>query len=117
MAEPDPVVQPIIEKASVGAGIERRSISDAEIQSRLLAAVVNEAALVLEQKIARSPCDIDLVLVHGYGFPAIKGGPLYHAAHQPRETIIESVREMARRSGFTDTATDLPRILDSVLAR
>jgi 3-hydroxyacyl-CoA dehydrogenase len=117
MGEPDPVVQAIIEKASVGAGIERRSISDAEIQSRLLAAIVNEAALVLEQKIARSPCDIDLVLVHGYGFPAIKGGPLYHAAHQPRETIIESVREMARRSGFTDTATDLPRILDSVLAR
>jgi 3-hydroxyacyl-CoA dehydrogenase len=34
---------------------------------------------VLAEGIAQRPSDIDVVLVHGYGYPAWRGGPM-HAA-------------------------------------
>jgi 3-hydroxyacyl-CoA dehydrogenase len=41
--------------------------------------MVVEAACILEEGIAALPSDIDLVLIHGYGFPRWRGGPLHHA--------------------------------------
>jgi 3-hydroxyacyl-CoA dehydrogenase len=43
--------------------------------------MVNEGAKVLAEGIAQRPGDIDVVLVHGYGFPAWRGGPM-HAADE-----------------------------------
>ena len=45
----------------------------------LLLALINEAAAILDEGIARKASDVDLVLVHGYGFPRFRGGPLCHA--------------------------------------
>jgi 3-hydroxyacyl-CoA dehydrogenase len=38
-----------------------------------------DPAAILEEGIAARPSDIDLVLIHGYGFPRWRGGPLFHA--------------------------------------
>ncbi|PYB72295.1 3-hydroxyacyl-CoA dehydrogenase NAD-binding domain-containing protein [Rhizobium wuzhouense] len=58
------------------------ALEPSEIQARALAAIANEAALVLSEGIASRPSDIDLVWVHGYGFPARLGGPLHWIAGQ-----------------------------------
>lgn len=109
---PDPDVERVIVAASQEKGLPRRKIPVEEIQRRLLAAIVNEACLVLSEKIAERPGDIDLALVHGYGFPALKGGPLHWAARQPRGEIITAIDDMIDASGPTARKADN---LDEVL--
>ena len=83
----DPKVEDIICHEAEIANIKRRSFSSDEIQQRLLLAMVNEAANILNEGIAVSAADIDLVLVHGYGFPRWRGG-LMHYADQLGATFV-----------------------------
>ncbi|HVY58480.1 MAG TPA: 3-hydroxyacyl-CoA dehydrogenase NAD-binding domain-containing protein [Xanthobacteraceae bacterium] len=96
---PDPQVRAIIEEASTERGIVRRPFTAEEIQSRALAAMVNEAALLLGEGIAARASDIDLVLVNGYGFPPYEGGPLFWAGRQPRARLLASIDAVARAAG------------------
>ncbi len=74
-AVPDPIVATIIEKEAVKSGRTRRKIGADEIVRRCLAAILNEAALVVTEGTALRSSDLDLVLVNGYGFPRHEGGP------------------------------------------
>ena len=56
-----------------------RHIPEAEIVSRLLAAMAAEGKAILAEGIAERASDIDLVMINGYGFPAHKGGPMFAA--------------------------------------
>ncbi len=55
------------------------SLSPAEIADRLVTAMAEEGRAILAEGIAVQPSDIDLVEVHGYGFPRMKGGPMFLA--------------------------------------
>lgn len=79
-AEPDAEVQLIIEKESAKAGRTRRSFSAVEIMERILRVMQAEGRALLEEGIAESADDIDVVMVLGYGFPRHKGGPMFMAA-------------------------------------
>jgi len=59
--------------------VKTRPISDEEIVERLIYALVNEAAYILEEGIALRASDIDMVYLTGYGFPAYRGGPMFYA--------------------------------------
>ncbi len=76
---PDPEVTALILQASKDLGIERRVISDEEILQRCLYPLVNEGAKILEEGIAERSSDLDVVWLHGYGFPRYRGGPMYWA--------------------------------------
>jgi 3-hydroxyacyl-CoA dehydrogenase len=76
---PDPVVDGIIAECAAEAGIARRAIADAEIVERTMFALANEGAKILAEGIALRASDIDLVYVNGYGYPAWRGGPMWHA--------------------------------------
>jgi 3-hydroxyacyl-CoA dehydrogenase len=78
-AYPSQVVNDMIIKHSADLGIERRKISDQEIVERLVFALVNEAAYILEEGIAQRASDIDMVYLTGYGFPLFRGGPMLYA--------------------------------------
>lgn len=56
-------------------GDERRSVAKSVIQERCLLAIVNEAAVALEEGIIESPTAGDVGAVFGFGFPAHLGGP------------------------------------------
>jgi len=75
----DPEIEKLILETSAKKGIARREISNAEIVERLIYALVNEGAFILEEKIAQRPSDIDVIYVYGYGFPAYRGGPMFYA--------------------------------------
>ena len=75
----DPVIEKMILEAAESACIHRRTFTSSEIQNRLVLAMINEAANILFDGIAATAADIDLVLVHGYGFPRWRGGPLHYA--------------------------------------
>ena len=86
---PNPSVSPLIEAEAARHGISRRELSDKAILQTLMLALINEAANILDEGIAWSASDIDLVLVHGYGFPRFRGGPLHYAD----QLGIQRVRE------------------------
>jgi 3-hydroxyacyl-CoA dehydrogenase len=110
---PDESVHRLIDQASAAKGIERRSIGDDEIVSRALSAMVNEAALVLEAGVAERASDIDLVMVHGYGFPAHEGGPVFWAQRQERDAILAAHDRLAQSTGHGFRAGDVAALLES----
>jgi len=48
-----------------------------EISERLVRAMAAEGEAILTEGVAHSASDIDLVEIHGYGFPRWKGGPMF----------------------------------------
>ncbi|MEL6451130.1 MAG: 3-hydroxyacyl-CoA dehydrogenase NAD-binding domain-containing protein [Pseudomonadota bacterium] len=73
---PNPDVMPLIEAERAAQGITPRAFTEDEIVRRYMAAMVNEAAKVVGEGIARRPLDVDMTLLFGYGFPRYRGGPL-----------------------------------------
>jgi 3-hydroxyacyl-CoA dehydrogenase len=73
------VVEHLIREYRAEKGIAPREIDEAEIVDRLVLALVNEGARILEERTAERASDVDLVTVTGYGFPKWRGGPLFHA--------------------------------------
>src|SRR5258708_15490297 len=78
-------------------GINRRVIDDTEILDRCLAALINEGARVLDEGIALRPGDIDIVYVHGFGFPAWRGGPVHYADQVRLRRLLADVRRLRER--------------------
>jgi 3-hydroxyacyl-CoA dehydrogenase len=76
---PDPAVAEITAEASRRLGVEPRAVGKGEIVERLLFPMVNEGARILEEGIAARPSDIDVIWVHGFGWPVWRGGPMYWA--------------------------------------
>ncbi len=95
----DPEVTALVERASAERGLRRKPISAVHIQTRVLAAMVNEGAKILAEGIAARPSDIDVVLVHGYGFPSWRGGPMHTADAHGLGAILNVVRSMFAESG------------------
>ena len=103
----DPKVHAVIDEVSKEKGITRRALTLEVIQTRVLGAIVNEAALVLEDGIAERAGDIDLVMVNGFGFPADRGGPLFWASRQPRALLDRMVDDAGSDIGFGFRRADL----------
>ena len=94
-AIPDPVVEQIIDEERKALKITPRKLTDAEIVDRLLYALVNEGARILEEGIALRASDIDVVYLTGYGFPVQKGGPMFHASRVGLGQVLRRMREFA----------------------
>ncbi|MDW6023389.1 3-hydroxyacyl-CoA dehydrogenase NAD-binding domain-containing protein [Mesorhizobium sp. BAC0120] len=79
--KPAPIVEEMLAGLSVRAGVERRPVSDAEILDRCLSPMIEEGRKIIAEGIALRSSDVDVVWVHGYGWPAWTGGPMYWAEH------------------------------------
>lgn len=95
-ARPNADVNAMIEKYSAEAGVTRRRIDDREVVERLVYALVNEGALILEERIAQRASDIDLVYLNGYGFPLLRGGPMFYADSVGLIEVVSAIRRYAR---------------------
>ena len=85
----------LIEAAAEERGIEQRSFTDKEIVERLVYALVNEGASILEEGIAQRASDIDITYLYGYGFPAHRGGPMFYADQIGLDKIVERMADFA----------------------
>ncbi|HWL55194.1 MAG TPA: 3-hydroxyacyl-CoA dehydrogenase NAD-binding domain-containing protein, partial [Paracoccus sp. (in: a-proteobacteria)] len=56
------------------------SMTRAEIARTLVGEMAGEGQAILDEGIAGKPADIDLVEIHGYGFPRWRGGPMFAVA-------------------------------------
>ena len=96
----DPIVDALIFEASKQNSITRRQISDEEILQRILYAMINEGAKILDEGIALRAIDIDMVYVHGYGFPAYRGGPMFYADQVGVKTVYEGIMKFAQDDSY-----------------
>ena len=108
-AIPDPVVEQLIVDHRASSGIKARKLSDDEIVHRLVFALVNEGAKILEEGIALRASDIDMVYLTGYGFPIHRGGPMLYADLYGLYNVAARMREFARNPhGDPDFWTPAP---------
>jgi 3-hydroxyacyl-CoA dehydrogenase len=98
-ATPDPEVMEMAHNEADSLGIEQREISDEEIIERLLYAMINEGALVLEEGIALRPGDIDVIFNSGFGMPRYRGGPMFYADHVGLKQVYETISKYREHYG------------------
>ncbi len=110
-AEDTDVLQ-IIQQERDKKNIKPRKFTDEEIIRRYMAAMVNEGANVLCDGIAFRPSDIDVVKLHGYGFPRYRGGPMKYADTYGLKRILDDLAEFAKEDSIFWTPS--PLILDLV---
>jgi 3-hydroxyacyl-CoA dehydrogenase len=96
---PDPVIEELAERAAAERGIARRPIPDDEILSRIMTALANEGANVLDEGMAVRPGDIDVIYAHGFGFPRYRGGPMAYADSVGLPHVLRKVDEYRERFG------------------
>jgi len=94
-AVPDPAVEQMIVSYSKEIGSQRRNIGDDEIVQRLIFALVNEGAAILQEGISSRASDIDMVYLTGYGFPPHRGGPMLYADEVGLDKVVESMKRFA----------------------
>jgi 3-hydroxyacyl-CoA dehydrogenase len=88
---PDPDVDNILAAYRSELKISPRKISDEEIVERLIYALVNEGAHILEEGIAMRASDIDMVYLTGYGFPPYRGGPMFYADTVGLDKVLKAI--------------------------
>ena len=103
---------PLIEAERAAQGITPRDFEDDEIVRRYMASMVNEAAKVVGEGIARRPLDVDMTLLFGYGFPRYRGGPLKWADIVGLDGLLSDIKRYAEDDPyFWDPAPLLEKLV------
>jgi 3-hydroxyacyl-CoA dehydrogenase len=128
---PDSLIEELAEKVARERGVARRPVSDDEILSRIMVALANEGANVLDERIAIRPGDIDVIYAYGFGYPRHRGGPMAYADSLGLAHVLAKVNEYRARlgdhwqpapllerlaasgKGFYDVTSTEPRLLPS----
>jgi 3-hydroxyacyl-CoA dehydrogenase len=92
---PSPLVNGMIERHRVELGVQPRRIGDDEIVHRLVFALVNEGAKIVDEGIALRASDIDMVYLTGYGFPLWRGGPMCYADTLGLFNVVQAMKRFA----------------------
>jgi 3-hydroxyacyl-CoA dehydrogenase / enoyl-CoA hydratase / 3-hydroxybutyryl-CoA epimerase len=103
---PDPSIYEELEEV---AGSERRELGAVDIRDRCIMPMINEAARILQEGIARSPGDVDLAMITGTGFPPFRGGLLRYADRLGPQIVVDRLAEFERAHGSRFTPAPLLR--------
>lgn len=103
---PSATVARLIAKAADGT--PQRDWDEASIVDCIVLPMVNEAAKILEDRTALRASDIDLVKIHGYGFPRWRGGPMHYAQARGLGEVVATLDRLAAE-GLAEQPCDLLR--------
>ncbi|KAM5292279.1 peroxisomal bifunctional enzyme-like [Ctenodactylus gundi] len=90
---PDPWLSKLLSDYRETHHIKPRVISQDEILERCLYALINEGFRILGEGIAASPEHIDVIYLHGYGWPRHRGGPMFYASTVGLPTVLEKLQK------------------------
>jgi 3-hydroxyacyl-CoA dehydrogenase len=99
---PDPEVEALIAAEAARLGVRRRRMSDHEIVERCIYALINEGARLLAEGISTSAGDIDAIWCNAYGFPRLRGGPMFHADTIGLRVVLAGIGRYAKEHGAHD---------------
>lgn len=95
----DPEAESLIRAKAADLGITQRSFDSEEIVHRALFALISEGLALLEAGIVQRVSDIDVIWLHGYGFPRHKGGPMFQAKQLGAVNIANSLADLQHQYG------------------
>ena len=95
----DPEVEQLLRDIAAQWQVPQREIGDEEIVDRLILALVNEGAAIVQEGIAARPSDVDIVYINGYGFPSWRGGPMYYADSLGLDAALARLQELRTITG------------------
>ena len=95
----DPLADQLAADVAAARGLARREIDDDEIVARVMLAMANEGARVVEDGLVERASDIDVIYCHGYGFPRDRGGPMFYADTLGLPAVVGQLRELQSRLG------------------
>jgi 3-hydroxyacyl-CoA dehydrogenase len=76
----DEEIEQLFAELAKEAGVKQNpDVSDEEIASRIVGALIKSGEEILREGVALRPGDIDIVWIYGYGFPPHRGGPMWYA--------------------------------------
>uniref|UniRef100_A0A8C0MQD8 Peroxisomal bifunctional enzyme n=1 Tax=Canis lupus familiaris TaxID=9615 RepID=A0A8C0MQD8_CANLF len=96
--KPDPWLSEFLSQYRKTYHIEPRIISQDEILERCLYSLINEAFRILGEGMAADPEHIDVVYLHGYGWPRHRGGPMFYASTVGLPTVLEKLQKYYRQN-------------------
>ncbi|MGE4170012.1 MAG: 3-hydroxyacyl-CoA dehydrogenase NAD-binding domain-containing protein [Candidatus Margulisiibacteriota bacterium] len=76
-----------------------KTLSDEDIQDRLILVMVNEAARCIKEVVVASPAYLDMAMIMGCGFPPFRGGLLRYADQLGLKTCVEKLDHLAAQFG------------------
>ena len=88
-------------KAAHAHDSKKGALTAADLVDGLLLPVINDAAHMLGEGMALRPVDIDLVAIHGFGFPRHRGGPMHWAAARGLKESVDRLDALAAQ-GLAD---------------
>jgi 3-hydroxyacyl-CoA dehydrogenase/enoyl-CoA hydratase/3-hydroxybutyryl-CoA epimerase len=94
--------------AAIGLG-PRRTIPQREIEERISLAMINEAALCLQEGILQSALDGDIGAVMGLGFPPFRGGPFWWVDAEGTAKVVDRLDALKDRHGDRFEAAQILR--------
>ena len=93
---PNAEIEQLVQEVSSNAGITRKEISEDDMLKRMIYAMVNEAAKILDEGIALRASAIDVIWVYGYGWPTYRGGLTYYADQIGLNNIVEDLERFSK---------------------
>ena len=102
-----PLPDSYVDNLLVELGANTTHYTAQDITNRIMAAIINEGARILEEGIAERPLDVDMVMIHGYGFPRRRGGPMAYANEIGIDVIREHMADVAKQSPNSWTISKL----------
>lgn len=90
--KPSQAVAAIIREVSSRHPVPRFAADD--LASCVIFPMIDEGARILDEGIAKRPVDIDLVQIHGYGFPRWRGGLMHYAETRGLSAVLETLQTM-----------------------
>jgi 3-hydroxyacyl-CoA dehydrogenase/enoyl-CoA hydratase/3-hydroxybutyryl-CoA epimerase len=96
---------------TMGATPKPGSISAEEIVDRCILAMINEAAMCLDEGVVATPDELDLGMIMGTGFPPFRGGLCSYADTLGPKAIVEKLTKYEAKCGmrFKPSAAMLKR--------
>lgn len=70
-----------------------------EVVDRMVMAMINEASLIVDEKIVASAGELDLAMIMGTGFPPFRGGLLRHADSLGLRHVVTRLQELEKKHG------------------
>ncbi len=105
----DPEVEALIKKVATENNITQRSFTNEEILHRLLFGSINEFCKILEEGKAVRASDLDVMWLHGFGFPRYRGGLMFWGDTLGAREIYNQIAAWHQRYGARWKPSELLR--------
>jgi len=111
------VANPAVARLLGSARVPPQDLTDAVMLDRMFMAMLNEAALALEEVVIAGPRELDLATVFGMGFPPFRGGLLRWADQLGTREVLARLQKISSAADIQTRGPTAARFTPAPLIR